>query len=283
LDGTLTDIPGGGVVESKNAVTLNDPACKIDSRFSNAVICSNQNTRVRVSYTPNPTHSSTVTNIRNNQMTSSFSCFRLIQIGIEYTLEVNQTYSITHYDSSLTTANQIKYNGGFFGMKPNEYLIIQHPISGRQPDQVYLLNGKLANQSDTPLSPLSNNNGDWYWDNNTHTLSFILLNQNTQPFLDHVLNVSAKFCQFAGCVTPSATPVNLTTVSLRPANAIFWSNASTWTTLGQPKPKDYDSVTIPFGQFVVVDCDLPKLTNLQIDGALEFDNGRDHYLEVYVS
>ncbi len=111
----------------------------------------------------------------------------------------------------------------------------------------------------------------------------ILLNKNTQPFVDHVLNVSVVFCLFAGCVTPSTTPVNLTTVSLRPANAIFWSNASTWTTLGQPKPKDYDSVTIPLGQFVVVDCALPKLNNLQIDGALEFDNGRDHYLEVYVS
>ena len=55
----------------------------------------------------------------SNRHQNPFSCFRLIQIGIEYTLEVNQTYSITHYDSSLTTANQIKYNGGFFGMKPN--------------------------------------------------------------------------------------------------------------------------------------------------------------------
>jgi hypothetical protein len=230
-----------------------------------------------------PQMDAVVTNIRNNSFSSRFSCFRLSQIGVMFNLEANQTYSITHYLPSTTTADKIKYNGAYFGMKPKEYLIIQHPVSGRQPDQVYLLNGLLSNQSATPLSPLSNNNGDWYWDNNTHTLSFILLNKNTQPFIDHVLNVSVVFCLFAGCATPSTTPVNLTTVSLRPANAIFWSNASTWTTLGQPKPKDYDSVTIPLGQFVVVDCALPKLTNLQIDGALEFDNGRDHYLEVNVS
>jgi hypothetical protein len=260
----------------------------------NGVICSNKNTRIRVAYTPPPGSiviDATIANIRNNSAVSHGQCFRLTQAGFMFDLEVNQTYSVTHYTPSMMTADLIKYNGAYFGMKPNEYLIIQHPVSGRQPDQFYLLNGKLANQSATPLSPLSNNNGDWYWDSNTHTISFILLNKNTQPFLDQVLNVSFAFCQFAGCSTPTATPSNTNnTVSSRPANALFWSNASTWSAIpgwnGSNSfgfPKDYDSVVIPFGQYVVVDCALPKLTNLQIDGAVEFDNGRDHYLEVNVS
>ena len=48
-------------------------------------------------------------------------------------------------------------------------------------------------------------------------------------------------------------------------------------------PKNNDSVLIPAGQYVVIDCALPSLNNLQIDGTVEFDNKISHYLEVNVS
>ena len=36
---------------------------------------------------------------------------------------------------------------------------------------------------------------------------------------------------------------------------------------------------IPAGRFVVIDAPLPKLDKFRIDGVVEFDNGRNHYLE----
>ena len=46
LDGSLTDNPGGGVIVYNNDITSNDPSCKTDTIFSNAVICPNKNTIV---------------------------------------------------------------------------------------------------------------------------------------------------------------------------------------------------------------------------------------------
>jgi len=297
LDGTLTDSPSGGVVVYNDNITLFDPSCKADSRFSNAVVCSNKNTRIRVAYGVPPSFygsDSTITNSLNFSANAHAQCFRLTIAGAMFDLEANQVYTVTHYVPSKTTADKLAYNGAFFGMKPGEFLIIQHPVSGRKPDKFYLLNGKLSNESTSPLSPLSNNNGDWYWDSDNNVINYILLNKNTSPLMDHVVNVSFVICQFAGCTTPAATPTNLTTFNTRPANALFWSNLTTWSTIAQPGwggylgnnsyglPRDNDSVLIPLGKYVVVDCSLPKLTNLQIDGTLEFDNGKDHYLEANV-
>ena len=83
-------------------------------------------------------------------------------------------------------------------------------------------------------------------------------------------------------------------VTSRPPDALYWSNLTTWYTIalqggysysvnGTPQfPSDYDSVKIPDGLYVVVDTVLPKMKYLELEGILELDNGRDHYLEANI-
>ena len=68
-------------------------------------------------------------------------------------------------------------------------------------------------------------------------------------------------------------------ITARPANALFWSNISTWNTISFGEgfvytqngeaivraPIDGDNVKIPIGIYVVVDTPLPKLKHLLIE------------------
>lgn len=291
IDGTLTDQPGGGVVVASDGITSNNPACKSDNKFSNGVICP-KNDWIRVTYTSNPPNDAIITDSLNHTAASFFSCIRLTAIGNMFALQTNQSYTIAHYSNPrLTTAIDISYSSVFYGLLPGEWLIIQHPLSGRKPDRVYLLNGQLSTESNNTLSVTTNNNGDWHWDNTTKTLSYILINNNNQqPFADYSVSYSAQFCLYPGCIIPDNNPNNIptnnnNTINSRPANALFWCNETTWKLIGNNDsvlPVANDSVLIPAGAYVVVDCVLPPLKHLQIDGALEFDNGMNHYLEAYM-
>ncbi len=307
IDGTLTDQPDGGVVVANDGITSNNPACKLDSKFKNGVICP-KNDWIRVTYTPNSPSDAIITDSLNHTASSFFSCIRLTSIGNMFALQTNQSYTIVHYSKPrLTTAIEISYGSVFYGLLPGEWLIIQHPLSGRKPDYVYLLNGQLSTESNNTLSATTNNNGDWHWDNTTKTLSYILINNNNQqPFADYSVSYNAQFCLYPGCIIPDNNPnnniptnnntinsrpanasfwCNETTWNSRPANALFWCNETTWKLIGNNDsvlPVANDSVLIPACAYVVVDCVLPPLRHLQIDGALEFDNGMDHYLEAYM-
>lgn len=206
--------------------------------------------------------------------------------GFMTALQSNQTYTLV-YDHAERPINT-SFTGTFYGLLPNDYLIMNQQLNG-EPDVVELF-GQSANLSEFPLS-YSNRNGDYYWDNNTFTLSYILINDiNRAPFIDYVVNLNVYKCRYAGCVTKS-NPGNKLPIKSRPGSALMWSHLSTWY-MGTPGwngyvnstsftlPQNNQSVLIPAGMYVVVDCVLPKLHILQIEGYLEFDNGMDHYLEV---
>lgn len=250
-----------------------------------------------MTYAPPEQIPALITDIRSYTTSSPFTCFRLTQQGVMFNLEVNSTYTLVHYSNpKLTKVTEIGYVGFVFGLKPYDYLIINHPVAGRKPDKVYLIAGSLSTESLTPLDPQKNKNGDWYWYNDTKTLSFILKNgdPNSIPSIDLNLNLAPIFCLYPGCIEPKIDVIDdQTNITVkRPADALFWSQLGTWQKIAKPNwggylgngsyalPSNNDNVLIPNGTFVVVDCVLPKLKNLQIDGVLEFDNGRDHYLEV---
>jgi hypothetical protein len=66
----------------------------------------------------------------------------------------------------------LSYTGVAYSLAPGDYLIILHNVE-YMPDQVYTLSTTtLVNQASAPLTS-SNNNGDWYYDNNTNTFSYI--------------------------------------------------------------------------------------------------------------
>ena len=105
------------------------------------------------------------------------------------------------------------------------------------------------------------------------------------------ISFAAYVCKYANCIYP-ISPALRPPVTSRPANALFWSALSTWTQVGLSGgsvyfdtngtiryPRDGDQIRIPDTLYVVVDIQLPKFTYLQLDGILELDNGRNHYLE----
>ena len=207
--------------------------------------------------------------------------------GYMVALEANQSYEINFQGASYPT--NISYTGTFYGLMPNEYIIVKHKMR-EQPDQVSVYSG-LASQSLNPLSISANANGDWYWDNSTRTLSYVIHNkQNRNPFLDAVVSFDAKKCRYPKCKLP-AQPALAPPSTNRPATALFWSNPSTWASgiilrSGQRVtdllgiPKNNDSIKIPSDVWIVVDVVLPVLGTLQIDGVLEFEDSLDNKLSV---
>lgn len=140
------------------------------------------------------------------------------------------------------------------------------------------------------MSSSTSQSGNWHWDNDTHTLSYILINSvPSLAYLDFNIDLAAYKCRYVGCAPP-VSPALIPPVTSRPADYHNWSNPTTWAYSEAgwggfylsngtgALPVDGDRVKIPKGLYVVVDCPLPKFKLLQIEGILELDNGRDHRL-----
>ena len=108
------------------------------------------------------------------------------------------------------------------------------------------------------------------------------------------MDISAKFsayvCRYENCILPVSPALKLPVTS-RPADALYWSNLTTWTTIAlhsgyvytstngiNPFPSLNDSVRVPIGLYLVVDTAIPQLKYLEIEGILEFDNNLSHNL-----
>lgn len=290
LDGSLSGL-SNGVIVSRNNITKNSPKCSNTNSFLNGIACSNTSTWIRFAwnnFNPGQAILINITNPQGQMITSPMLAKRLTHPkGFMVALEAQNEYNFI-IDLASNPVN-ITYTGTFYGFIPGDYIIIKHKLY-MEPDQVQLF-GSNANKCYSPLSYSSNANGDWYWDNNTSTLSYILMNTATLPFLDYPVTFSAIKCYYVGCQPPQNPSYKLPVTS-RPASALFWSNVSSWSFalpgyggyLGNNKfglPKDNDTVLIPEGKYLVCDIEnLPRLKTLQIEGILEFDNRMDHYLEV---
>lgn len=67
----------------------------------------------------------------------------------------------------------MSYSGVAYDLQPGDYLIILHKIDYK-PDLVYTISSlSITNQSSITLSGSISNNGDWYYDNNVSTFSYI--------------------------------------------------------------------------------------------------------------
>ena len=279
-------------------MTLKDPNCHINSGFDNGVSCE-RTEWIRFAYDtlqPNLVIEANMT-ASNQGMASSIKRAKRLTYkhngGFMYALEANQRYTMTFDEAAYPT--NVSFNGAFWNLKPGQYVIMQL-VMRKKPDVVtfnylYTSNTILSAESLNPLTQASPS-GTWYWENSTLTLSFILSNTNTRPFLDIPISFAAYVCRFLNCQLP-VSPALLLPITARPANALFWSNISTWNAIsfgggfvytqnGEAivrAPIDGDNVKIPIGIYVVVDTPLPKLKHLLIEGYLEFDNGRPHDLE----
>ena len=288
LDGSLTG-KAGSVVVSETNITDADSRCSLNKAYNGGTICSNTNNWIRFAFkkaVPDLAVLIDITNYKNVTDLSPLLDKRLTHTkGFMVALEAGQTYEINFDGASYPT--NISYTGTFYGLKPNEYLIIKHQMR-ELPDQVVVFDN-LAVQSLNPLTMSKNGNGDWYWENSTRTLSYIIHNKaGVLPLLDVPVTFNARKCRYTNCQIPTQ-PYLTAPATSRPTTALFWSNITTWLSAymirsGQvvsdqtSLPQNSDSIQIPSGVWVVVDIDLPILTRIQIDGVLEFNDSLDYTL-----
>lgn len=291
LDGSLTGGANNVVVYSSN-ITGNDNRCKPNpSKYINAVVCSNTKDWIRFSF--NNLNQDTViwldtTNYKNDTDSSPKLKKRITHpLGFMVDLEVNQTY-LLQFEQALYPTN-LTYSGVYYSIKPYQYLIIQHQLN-KKPDQVTVFY-QLSTESLAPLS-IQNNNGDWYWDNATRTLSYIIHNREAiQPIFDAQVNFKAIKCRWVNCKEPTQ-PALATPPSQRPDSALLSSESDSWLrvqiiranngrkrrSISENYPQEGDSIRIPSGVWLVLNTPLPRLQRIQIDGTLEFDDSLDHTL-----
>ncbi len=158
-------------------------------------------------------------------------------------LEVNQSY-LLDYDYAIRPTN-LSYSGTFYGFLPGDYIIINHTLT-TCPDRVKYWSSPLT-QVFSPLTG-DNNIGDWYWNKITNTISYLIVNKLT-GMQDFVVNLQIYKCFYALCQVPNSPSLQFP-IKARPADALFWSNISTWSS-GSPGyygiPKENSSVLIPQG------------------------------------
>ena len=279
LDGSLTGKKDDVVVFNNN-LTKNNPNCRDDGTFLNGVACSNTNGWIRLAFNELVPEFVEITNFTNsnNQMATIPKLKKRLTHpkGYMAALETNQEYQFVFDEAAFPT--NITFNGQFYSIPPGQYVIMKHFML-KKPDQVSLGNKDFPTSE--CFSPLNSANkmGDWYWDNSTRSLSYMIRNSiNRQPFLDVPVSFQAIKCRYAGCLPPTSPALKLPATS-RPKDALFWSNVTTWRTIAQTLgnnpataglPVDFDSITIPDGLFVVVDTKLPKLKYLIIEGLFYF-------------
>jgi hypothetical protein len=297
MDGSLTGHANGSAVAADN-ITLNDPNCFTSNAlaYENGVACKSTEW-IRFAFDsiqPNLVQMANITNEQDQMVISYKLVLRLTYKnlgGFMFALEANHKYTMV-FDQAANPTN-VSFSGALWNFKPGQYVIMQL-ILKRKPDVVQFGGSTVSVESLAPLTS-SMASGSWYWTNSTLTLSFILGNTGpttfVQPFLDVPLKFEAYVCQYAFCQAP-VSPALLLPITSRPTNALYWSNLSTWNTIAFSggyvytqngsavvrAPMNGDNVRIPLGVYVVVDTELPVMKYLEIEGYLEFDNGRSHAL-----
>uniref|UniRef100_A0A8C5N9V4 Fibrocystin-L-like n=1 Tax=Gouania willdenowi TaxID=441366 RepID=A0A8C5N9V4_GOUWI len=273
LDGSLTGISGGTVVPMSS---LLDPThCAEGGEWSvgfPGAVCDETVAFHRLSFNnPLPSslkakdviltnsHGTSVVPYLKKRMTHRFGWMALLPSG--------QTYN-WYFDNADHITN-ISYSAKFYSFKSDQFVIINHNFT-QSPDSFHIIDRR--NASTDPLSFSSNRNGDWFFNNETNSLYYMVsgkMNQRRKrnsvdrSMLDVSVAFSVYRCFFPKCIPPP---------TVAPATIIFWSNDTFWKNSAENNfrvPADGDDVVIPPGTWVILDVDTPSLNKLTIFGVLE--------------
>uniref|UniRef100_A0A8C5H567 Fibrocystin-L-like n=1 Tax=Gouania willdenowi TaxID=441366 RepID=A0A8C5H567_GOUWI len=286
LDGSLTGISGGTVVPMSS---LLDPThCAEGGEWSvgfPGAVCDETVAFHRLSFNnPLPSslkakdviltnsHGTSVVPYLKKRMTHRFGWMALLPSG--------QTYN-WYFDNADHITN-ISYSAKFYSFKSDQFVIINHNFT-QSPDSFHIIDRR--NASTDPLSFSSNRNGDWFFNNETNSLYYMVsgkMNQRRKrnsvdrSMLDVSVAFSVYRCFFPKCIPPpTVAPATLAPLPTgRPGSTaiIFWSNDTFWKNSAENNfrvPADGDDVVIPPGTWVILDVDTPSLNKLTIFGVLE--------------
>ncbi|KAM9340526.1 fibrocystin-L-like [Symphorus nematophorus] len=218
-------------------------------------------------------HGSSVVPYMKKRMTHKFGWMAL--------LPSRKTYN--WYFNNMDHLTNITYAAKFYGFKSDQYVIINHNFT-QSPDRFRIIDER--NGSSTPLSYSSNRNGDWYFNDTSNNLYYIVSGKTSQrrrrnsvdrSLLDSAVNLKVYRCFFPNCIPPPPPPpATLAPLPTgRPADFILWSNASFWKSSSENNftaPAEGTDVVIPSGKWVVLDSSTPPLNKLTVVGVLEIPN-----------
>nr|DBA24045.1 TPA: hypothetical protein GDO54_011748 [Pyxicephalus adspersus] len=194
--------------------------------------------------------------------------------------------SFNWYFSNVDFITNISYTSTFYGFKSEDYVMISHNLT-QQPDMFKIID--VRNGSTQPLSWSNNINGDWYFNHNKTTLTYLvsgkrkLRRRAVAGALDTAMsntnvNLVVYQCFYKNCIPPPPP----TKATLNPALHDLWSNKSFWQSSeanNYTVPKEGSTVIIPAGKWVIADVDIPPLKKLIIYGVLELKNLTDNSTE----
>ncbi|XP_040210574.1 fibrocystin-L-like [Rana temporaria] len=285
MDGTLTGKTGAKVVPASG---LLDPTqCSQHSDWSAGFpgfVCNSTVSFHRLAFN-NPSPSSLLWKdviISNSFGLTVVPCLlkRLTHPGGWMALLPNAN-SFNWYFRNANFITNISYTSTFYGFKSEDYVMISHNLT-QSPDMFRIIDGR--NGSAQPLTYNNNTNGDWYFNDNTTTLNYLvsgkrnLRRRAVAGMLDTTMsntnvNLLVYQCYFKKCIPPLPPPPP--TKAPTPSKYDFWSNNSFWQSSIQNNytvPKNGSTVIIPAGKWVIADIDIPYLEKLIIYGILELKN-----------
>ncbi|XP_030644362.1 PKHD1 like 1, tandem duplicate 1 [Chanos chanos] len=280
-DGSLTGNVDHKVVPLSN---LLDPAhCSESSEWSvgfSGAVCDDTVSFHRLAFNqPSPSslesndviltnsYGSSVVPYLKKRMTHKFGWMALLPSG--------KTFN-WYFDNAAQITN-ISYQATFYGFRQQDYVIINHNLT-QSPDRFHIVDNR--NGSSLPLNGSSNLNGDWFFDESSNNLYYIVSGREharrrrssvDRSTADRSVSFSVYRCFFSDCLPPP--PATLpTTPTNRPADFIAWSNASFWRSSPENNftvPAEGADVVIPIGKWVVLDSSIPPLNKLTVQGVLE--------------
>ncbi|OCT77100.1 fibrocystin-L [Xenopus laevis] len=281
MDGTLTGNIGNKVVPESG---LLDPSqCSKSKDWSvgfNGYVCNSTVRFHRLAFN-NPTPPSLLGKdvILSNTFGVSIVPFLAKRLthkpGWMALLPSTATYTWYFRDAAFIT--NITYQSMFYGFKNPDYVIMSHNLTQR-PDMFTIVDTRNGSQQQVAYD--ANNNGDWYFNDNTTTLYYIVSGKRRlskrsiagtlDPDMTNVnVNLGVNSCYFKNCIPPP--PVS----TIVPSVYDYWSNRSFWESSvenNKTVPKEGSNVVIPAGKWVVADVDIPPLEKLVIYGILEIRN-----------
>ncbi|KAK3879633.1 hypothetical protein Pcinc_015818 [Petrolisthes cinctipes] len=300
-DGSLTGTPENTVVPSMDILPYSSGQCQRDvTQFSinpeaPGSVCSNLKfVRFNVEG-PNiepPSLQAKTLLVSNSEgsVEVPYKVKRLTDEGWMGLLYTDDTYILKFNDSEQIT--NITYEASFRFLEPGDHLYIQHELI-QTPDGFSTLNSEV-NGSDSLPDPTTGNHGDYFWDNNTNTMTYLVSEKTSgrrrrtvfderNPGVKRNIFYKVYRCQYEGCIPPTVPPVP----TGRPDNVYRWSDKETWKDVpvgsgGHPTEDEYDfpvegdRIIIPQGMWLLVDIDTPSLERVYVYGTLEFEDTMDH-------
>ncbi|KAE8599477.1 hypothetical protein XENTR_v10017204 [Xenopus tropicalis] len=281
-DGTLTGGTGNKVVPKSG---LLDPSqCSKSSDWSvgfSGYVCNSTVRFHRLAFNnPTPTSLTGKDVILSNSFGVSVVPFLTERLthrpGWMALLPSTDTYNWYFRDAAYMS--NISYQSTFYGLENSDFVIVSHNLTQR-PDRFTIVDTRNGSQQQVTYG--TNNNGDWYFNDNTTTLYYLVSGKHKlqkravagtlDPNMINVdVNLKTLICYYKNCVPPPP-PASIVV----PSSYDYWSNHSFWESSvenNKTVPKEGSNVIIPADKWVIADVDIPPLEKLVIYGILEIRN-----------